>query len=85
MTKAREGSDFFGSTNFEEIPLVDNTGSPIPDGYVLTYDTISGKWIGQESQPPTWGTVGGTLSDQTDLQTEINTKASIGLVVALGG
>ena len=78
--------------NWEEMPASNITGSNIEelnnvytsmsptDGQVLTFDTTNG-W---QAETPTaggagvWGTITGTLSNQTDLQNALNTKSNTG-------
>lgn len=47
------------------------------DNQVLTYDSTSNTWKNENSAGGggAWGTITGTLSDQTDLQTALNGKA----------
>lgn len=57
------------------------TLSPSDDGKVLTYDGTSGKWMPKPSSggsggSSSWGNITGTLSDQTDLWTALNTQAN---------
>ncbi len=50
------------------------------DNQALAYDTATGKWIPQTlaggGGGGTWGSITGTVSDQTDLQTLLNAKVS---------
>jgi len=55
----------------EEASDVDVSG--IADGYVLKWDNTNSKWI-VGSATTIWGSITGTLSDQTDLQTELDGK-----------
>jgi len=51
-----------------------NLGSPVVDGYVLSSTTSGARaWISQSSGSA-WGTITGTLSDQTDLQAALDLK-----------
>jgi hypothetical protein len=55
----------------EEASDVDVSG--IADGYVLKWDNTNSKWI-VGSATTIWGSITGTLSDQTDLQTALDGK-----------
>ncbi len=70
------GSSSGGTELLSDLSDVDiNTPT---DTQVLTYDSGSDKWINADSQGggggSTWGTITGTLSSQTDLQTALDAK-----------
>ncbi len=70
------GSSSGGAELLSDLADVDiNTPT---DTQVLTYDAGSDKWINADSQGggggSTWGTITGTLSSQTDLQTALDAK-----------
>src|SRR6266542_5254560 len=53
-------------------------GTPISDGYILSSDTVGNRtWIPNASGGGIWGTITGTLSDQTDLQAALDTKQDV--------
>ena len=55
--------------------LTDTSISSPADGQHLVYDGTDGKWKNTNSSVSlNWGDIGGTLSDQTDLQTALNGK-----------
>ena len=56
----------------EEASDVDVSG--IADGNVLKWDNTNSKWIVGTAGGGTWGSITGTLSDQTDLQTALDGK-----------
>jgi len=59
----------------EEASDVDTTG--IADGNVLKWDSANSKWIvSSDLTTTTWGSITGTLSNQTDLQTALDTKVT---------
>jgi len=60
----------------EESSDVDVSG--IADGNVLVWDDTNSKWVASAGIPSTtsWGSITGTLSDQTDLQTALDTKVT---------
>lgn len=61
-------------------------GNPAADGYVLS-STMAGarSWIAPPSGGGTWGSITGTLSAQTDLQSALDAKANDSDVVKLTG
>lgn len=61
--------------------LTDVTISNAQDGQSLVYDSTSGKWINSTSGSPSWGSISGTLSDQTDLQNALDAKQSTSTAV----
>lgn len=68
-----------GATSLNDLTDV-SLGTP-SDGYVLTYESSSGLWKAKPGQTETpaaanWGSIGGTLSNQTDLQDALNAKAN---------
>ena len=59
----------------DKLSDVDTTG--IADGYVLKWDNTNSKWIvGTVTATTNWGSITGTLSNQTDLQTALDTKVT---------
>jgi len=63
----------FSSVNLNDLNDV-NAGSPT-DGQALTWDNATSKWIASTiASGGTWGSITGTLSDQTDLQTALDAK-----------
>jgi len=42
-------------------------GGTIPDGSVLTYNSAASKWTYGAITPPAWGSITGSISNQTDL------------------
>lgn len=63
----------------------DDLGLPAADGYVLSsLEDGTRSWVPM-SGGGTWGSITGTLSDQTDLQTALNLKANDADVVNLAG
>lgn len=51
----------------------------VQDGDVLTYDSDENKWVNSEGSHGggIWGTITGTLSDQTDLQDALDAKIDV--------
>ena len=62
--------------------LTDVTISNAQDGQALVYDSTAGKWINSSSSgSPAWGSISGTLSDQTDLKNALDAKQSTSTAV----
>ena len=62
--------------------LTDVTITSVQDGQSLIYDSTSGKWVNSTSSgSPSWGSISGTLSDQTDLQNALDAKQSTSTAV----
>ena len=56
--------------------LQDVNLSEVTDGQALTYDAATQKWKnGNIDKITNWGSIGGTLSEQTDLQDALDGKA----------
>lgn len=73
----------FGSINLDD--LLDVNAPTPADTQVLTWDDGAGEWVAADATggSPDWGDIGGTLSDQTDLQAELDAKADLTYVDAL--
>ena len=54
--------------------LTDVTLSSLSGGQILKYDSTDSKWKNTSVAPTTWGSISGTLANQTDLQTALNGK-----------
>ena len=65
-------------TNAEQIQGVPVDNTNIGNGKVLTYNSTDDKleYVTSASGGGTWGSITGTLSNQTDLQNAINGKAN---------
>jgi len=73
-----------GVTKLSE--LTDITLTSLSDGEFIQYEASSDKWKNVASSASVaWGAITGTLSDQTDLQTELDAKADITSVLVKGG
>jgi hypothetical protein len=61
----------------EDINDITNvTITTVADGQVLKYDGVSGQWINStDDNDGTWGSITGTLSAQTDLQSALDGKS----------
>ena len=67
-----------GGTSFNLTSLGDVEITAVGDGDLLSWDAGTSKWVNTGAlPPPNWGVIGGTLSDQTDLQTELDGKSNI--------
>jgi hypothetical protein len=66
MVRAEQGNDLHSDQRVQVSGLTNND--------VLTWSNANQRW--QNAQPvlPNWGSIGGTLSAQTDLQTALNAK-----------
>ena len=66
MVRAEQGNDLHSDQRVQVSGLTNND--------VLTWNNANQRW--QNSQPvlPNWGSIGGTLSNQTDLQNALNAK-----------
>jgi len=69
MVRAEQGNDLHSDQRVQVSSLTNND--------VLTWNNANQRW--QNAQPvlPNWGSIGGTLSAQTDLQTALNLKLNI--------
>ena len=65
--------------------LTDATISSPTDGQVLTYNEASSLWENATIPNTTWGSIAGTLSAQTDLQSALNNKLDTSLKGAVNG
>lgn len=68
------------SDNFSIFTNVDNTVATPSDGDILVYRVAGSDWV-LETKPatsadPSWGSIIGTLGDQTDLQTALDAKTN---------
>lgn len=69
-----KGQDGSGASSVSELTDVDLTG--LSNGDVLVYDSTSQEWKAEaQSGGGTWGSITGTLSNQTDLQNALDAKA----------
>ena len=59
--------------------LTDVNLTDLTDEQVLKYDEATGKWVNAYSAAggAVWGAITGTLSNQTDLQSALDSKASV--------
>ena len=62
-------TDDNGLSSLDDISL-----STLTNGQVLQYNATTQKWENSAASSGTWGSITGTLSDQTDLQTALNGK-----------
>lgn len=65
---------FISSATIASLTDVDLTG--LADGQVLKYNSTAQKWENSTAGGGTWGSITGTLSNQTDLQNALNSKLS---------
>jgi hypothetical protein len=81
-----------GVTALSSLDAADLGSGAATDGYVLTADgaggaaweSVSGGGGGGPGGSTDWGDIGGTLSDQTDLQTELDAKLNAASVSTFG-
>lgn len=69
---ATNPSGYISSATIASLTDVDLTG--LADGQVLKYNSTAQKWENSTVGGGTWGSITGTLSDQTDLQTALDAK-----------
>lgn len=70
-----------GSGYLKDLSDVDTGIKEPTDGYLLTYNVKTHKWVAaapSASGGGTWGTITGTLSAQTDLQAALDAKLNVG-------
>jgi len=73
-----------GGGGIRELSKLDDVYAPSPlDNQALTWDAITKKWVPETISggggAATWGSITGTLSNQTDLQTALDNKANTAL------
>lgn len=51
------------------------------NGQILIYNSVSGNWENGSTSATSWGSITGTLSSQTDLQSALNAKLNITAVI----
>ena len=63
------------TTYVAKLDDIGDVNTPTPsDGDVLKYDAATGTWVNAISTGTVWGSITGTLSNQTDLQNALNAK-----------
>jgi len=75
LTSSAEGYHIWHSGNFDPSTKENSLGNPTSDGQILSSLTDGTRsWIDAPSTVVNWGDIQGTLSNQTDLQAELDAK-----------